>query len=157
MTESANRDVVVTSLENFSSLAVIGGEHAVVMDEPKVGARDGGMVSAPVFREIAQNILQEMKVATDAPVKPEGTVAQNIPEQPVTQAPIKNGTDKKAASAKPESKSKSADVPANKNKKPDLKKTNEKKFGEPGKLTAILERRFGQKSLDRKDETKIET
>ena len=36
---------------------------AVVMDEPKVGARDGGMVSAPVFQEIAQQILQEMKVS----------------------------------------------------------------------------------------------
>ena len=30
---------------------------AVVMDEPGVGARDGGMVSAPVFSEITQQIL----------------------------------------------------------------------------------------------------
>ena len=41
MTESANRDVVVTSLENFSSLAVIGGEHAVVIDEPREFLGDG--------------------------------------------------------------------------------------------------------------------
>jgi putative redox protein len=32
---SANRDVVVTSLDDFASLAVIGGEHSVVIDEPR--------------------------------------------------------------------------------------------------------------------------
>jgi putative redox protein len=32
---SANRDVVVHSLTDFSSLAVIGGEHSVVIDEPR--------------------------------------------------------------------------------------------------------------------------
>src|SRR5258706_226747 len=55
---------------------------AVVMDEPQVGARDGGMVSAPVFREIAQEILQEMKVPTDSAVKPAELVAKDIPEAP---------------------------------------------------------------------------
>lgn len=39
--ESANRDVIVTNLENFSSLAVIGGEHAVVIDEPREFHGDG--------------------------------------------------------------------------------------------------------------------
>ncbi|MGB2912359.1 MAG: penicillin-binding protein 2, partial [Pyrinomonadaceae bacterium] len=54
---------------------------AVVMDEPKVGGRDGGMVSAPVFREVAQQILEDMKVAKDAPFKQETLVAINdIPE-----------------------------------------------------------------------------
>lgn len=52
---------------------------AVVMDEPKSGARDGGMVAAPVFREIAQQLLFEMKVANDAPVRAEGLVAQVLP------------------------------------------------------------------------------
>lgn len=32
---SANRDVVVNSLPDFASLAVIGGEHSVVIDEPR--------------------------------------------------------------------------------------------------------------------------
>jgi putative redox protein len=32
---SANRDVVVTSLDDFASFAVIGGEHSVVIDEPR--------------------------------------------------------------------------------------------------------------------------
>jgi putative redox protein len=38
---SANRDVVVTSLDNFASLAVIGGEHTVVIDEPREFQGDG--------------------------------------------------------------------------------------------------------------------
>ena len=38
---------------------------AVVMDEPKSGARDGGGVAAPVFKEIADQILPELNVAQD--------------------------------------------------------------------------------------------
>lgn len=30
-----NRDVVVRSLENFASVAVVGGDHSVVIDEPR--------------------------------------------------------------------------------------------------------------------------
>ncbi|MBK8302660.1 MAG: penicillin-binding protein 2 [Chloracidobacterium sp.] len=60
---------------------------AVVMDEPKDGGRDGGMVSAPVFREVAQQILEDMKVAKDAPFKQETLVAINdIPETPPVDA-----------------------------------------------------------------------
>jgi cell division protein FtsI (penicillin-binding protein 3) len=124
---------------------------AVVMDEPKAGARDGGMVSAPVFREIAQNILQEMKVATDAPVKPETFVAKEVPTAPAA-------VDKKGAEIKPETgvKPKGAETPAKKEKIPDLKKTTEKKLNAPGKMTARVERRIYLSSiLD--DNTKVET
>ncbi|KHL12147.1 putative redox protein [Mumia flava] len=38
---SANRDVVVRSLDNFASVATIGGEHSVVIDEPREFAGDG--------------------------------------------------------------------------------------------------------------------
>lgn len=38
---------------------------AVVMDEPKVGGRDGGQVAGPVFREIAQQILPELNIKRD--------------------------------------------------------------------------------------------
>ena len=38
---------------------------AVVMDEPKSGARDGGGVSAPVFRQIAEGVLPELNVPRD--------------------------------------------------------------------------------------------
>ncbi|MEO6656517.1 MAG: penicillin-binding protein 2 [Pyrinomonadaceae bacterium] len=124
---------------------------AVVMDEPKVGARDGGMVSAPVFREIAQNILTEMKIPMDAPFKQETLVAKNVPEAPAKDiVDTKNGDVKSTNGAK----SKASEPPARKEKLKDLKKTNDKKFTAAGKLTALLNRRFDQ---TRTDNTKIET
>lgn len=48
---------------------------AVVMDEPKGGARDGGQVSAPVFRNIAEQILPELNVI------PDGTLRQNVGQE----------------------------------------------------------------------------
>ncbi len=83
---------------------------AVVIDEPTVGARDGGMVAAPVFKAIAEQILPELNVKQDgAPIK-ETQVAQDIPETngPKTKsvgdkADVKSGTsaDKRVAAEKP--------------------------------------------------------
>jgi cell division protein FtsI (penicillin-binding protein 3) len=53
---------------------------AVVMDEPKAGARDGGTVSAPVFRDIAQQLLVAMNVPRDLERSSQNTVADDIPE-----------------------------------------------------------------------------
>ncbi|MEO7672706.1 MAG: penicillin-binding protein 2, partial [Pyrinomonadaceae bacterium] len=53
---------------------------AVVMDEPKVGGRDGGQVAGPVFREIAQQILPELNV------KPEGFVAEDETVEDIPEA-----------------------------------------------------------------------
>ncbi len=50
----------------------------VVMDEPSGGARDGGQVSAPVFKEIAEQILPEMNVAPDANYVQENLTAQKF-------------------------------------------------------------------------------
>ncbi|MGI8788970.1 MAG: peptidoglycan D,D-transpeptidase FtsI family protein [Pyrinomonadaceae bacterium] len=50
----------------------------VVMDEPQGGARDGGQVSAPVFREIAEAILPELNVAPDANVVQKNLLAENV-------------------------------------------------------------------------------
>jgi cell division protein FtsI (penicillin-binding protein 3) len=104
---------------------------AVVMDEPQVGARDGGMVSAPVFREIAQNLLEEMKVAKDAPAKQESLEAKDIPE-----APVKAPNEKQAATNKPAPGPKETIKPALKEKPTDPKKTKEKSPNDPGRLTA---------------------
>lgn len=53
---------------------------AVVMNEPRGGGRDGGQVSAPVFREIAEAILPEMGVKPDIAIKQESLIAEVIPE-----------------------------------------------------------------------------
>jgi membrane peptidoglycan carboxypeptidase len=55
----------------------------VVIDEPR-GAYHGGDVAAPVFREIAEQILPDLTVTPDIEVKPSpGTVAQDT--KPLTQ------------------------------------------------------------------------
>jgi cell division protein FtsI/penicillin-binding protein 2 len=45
---------------------------AVVLDEPTGGARDGGQVSAPIFRNIAEQILPEMNVIPDGTLRQTG-------------------------------------------------------------------------------------
>jgi membrane peptidoglycan carboxypeptidase len=56
---------------------------AVVMDEPKSGARDGGQVSGPVFREIAEQILPELNVIPDANIQQEDLTAEKVPTETV--------------------------------------------------------------------------
>lgn len=123
---------------------------AVVMDEPKDGGRDGGMVAAPVFREVAQQILEDMKVAKDAPFKQETLVASNdIPEAPPVDAIKAKPGDKteKGTTAKP------AD-PADKSKTKDIKKTTDKKLDAKGKMTAIFKRRMTLKENAEPADTK---
>ena len=127
---------------------------AVIMDEPKVGARDGGMVAAPVFREIAQQILGEMKVAMDAPFKQEPLTAQNIREKP--EAEKLTG---KATGDKPQNGTlpKIAAPTTDKAKPKDIKKTKEIPLGKPGKMTARLNEPDDSQERRRTDAAKLET
>ncbi|MFM9903998.1 MAG: peptidoglycan D,D-transpeptidase FtsI family protein [Pyrinomonadaceae bacterium] len=112
---------------------------AVILDEPKVGARDGGMVSAPVFREIAQQILEQMKVPSDAAFRQEALIAKN------TQGTKPLETRKETASGEKSEKGvavKPGDPARDKAKSKDIKKTNEKKNDGKGKMTAFLKRRI---------------
>lgn len=111
----------------------------VVMDEPKAGSRDGGAVSAPVFQEIAQQLLQQLKVLPDASIKQETLIAIEIPETPVDDAVEKKSTEKKATGeTKPngESKPGSIEKPVGKAKTNDLKKVDNKKLPVVGRMTA---------------------
>lgn len=127
---------------------------AVVMDEPKAGARDGGMVSAPVFREIAQQILQEMKVLPDQPIKQESLTANITPETP-------QASDQPSGKAQPKPEATGRSKPtlpsAPKEKNPDGKRKNEKKLPEPGKLTALRSGEANVEGSERVRKTKIET
>lgn len=53
---------------------------AVVMDEPSGGGRNGGQVSAPVFKEIAEQVLPEMNVIPDGNIRQETLLAEVIEE-----------------------------------------------------------------------------
>ncbi len=90
----------------------------VVMDEPSGGARDGGQVSAPVFREIAEQILPELNVAPDANIRQETLTAEDIPTEI---AP--DSADKSAKTAKNEK----SDKKSGDSEKKNLKETKEQK------------------------------
>jgi len=121
---------------------------AIVIDEPKVGGRDGGQVAAPVFREIAEQILPALNVKPEWSIEQEEAIedipeaagignASNIDNNNVNaQAKPENS---KVASARPEtsieSKPESSDKKPEKPKmapKEDKAKTesSEKGFGE---------------------------
>lgn len=113
---------------------------AVVMDEPKAGGRDGGQVAAPVFREIAEQILPELNVKPD--LKIDSLIAENeeIPEAPVERSfavPVEESVIKK--STEPEAKTSSKE-PRTKIDKPKAfiakTKTAKKAVTEPEKKTA---------------------
>lgn len=146
---------------------------AVVIDEPKGGARDGGMVAAPVFREIAQQLLFEMKVANDAPVKADSLVAQTLPPTEtraidVTEMPsiAKSTTERtekteakttqeKTVVAKPKGRSPEPVETKQKNvtapKKPAVKKPD------PPKLNADVRNRISVSHFMERPRAKIET
>lgn len=99
----------------------------VVIDEPKVGGRNGGQVAGPVFREIAERILPELKVSPNSEKVPEGDT-EDFPEftVPMDSFPsILGGNDLTTTSVagRPEG-------PKTENYAPSKGKTNEGKTGD---------------------------
>ncbi len=72
---------------------------AVVLDEPQGALRNGGQVSAPIFREIAEQTLPELNIVPDETIHPDNLTAQEIPIE-IEIAPI--STQKKDAPKKAE-------------------------------------------------------
>ena len=68
----------------------------VVMDEPQTGARDGGTVSAPVFKDIAQTLLTAMNVPHDLTPSSSNSASADVPEV--------NGSDTPNVKGPPEEK-----------------------------------------------------
>ncbi|MDH3529508.1 MAG: penicillin-binding protein 2, partial [Acidobacteriota bacterium] len=61
-----NDEKYVSSFVGFAPVDNPAVVIAVVVEEPRGAFRNGGDVSAPVFREIAESILPELKIAPDA-------------------------------------------------------------------------------------------
>jgi len=123
---------------------------AVVMDEPKGGARDGGMVSAPVFRDIAQQVLQAMNVNPDMPIKPAEGIATNISVEPAPVTRVEKPREKERES---QNKTKSSKPVAGPEK---LKEPRDSKDGKGGSPIRSRPERPRQTSLSA-DKTKLET
>ncbi|MEJ7698332.1 MAG: penicillin-binding protein 2 [Pyrinomonadaceae bacterium] len=58
---------------------------AVVLDEPQGALRNGGQVSAPIFREIAEQILPELGVPSDIVIEDQDTAVQEVMGEPDAQ------------------------------------------------------------------------
>ncbi len=96
--KAINRAKYVSSFIGFAPAEKPAITIAVVMDEPKIGARDGGGAAAPVFREIAQNVLPELGVTRDLDSATAVIDNEDIPEtpgigatEPENEAPITGG------------------------------------------------------------------
>jgi cell division protein FtsI (penicillin-binding protein 3) len=77
-----NRSKYISSFIGFAPADNPAITIAVVMDEPKLGGRDGGGSAAPAFREIAETILPELNVARDLDTTSTVADAEDIPETP---------------------------------------------------------------------------
>ncbi|HUR98513.1 MAG TPA: penicillin-binding protein 2 [Pyrinomonadaceae bacterium] len=83
-TKGINRAKYVSSFIGFAPADNPAITIAVVMDEPKLGGRDGGGSAAPAFHEIAQTVLPELNIAPDMESTAPVAEAEEIPEDPGT-------------------------------------------------------------------------
>jgi cell division protein FtsI (penicillin-binding protein 3) len=81
-TKGINRAKYISSFIGFAPADKPAITIAVVMDEPKLGGRDGGGSAAPAFQEIAQAVLPELNVARDMDSKSTVADVEEIPEDP---------------------------------------------------------------------------
>ncbi|MCO6510820.1 MAG: penicillin-binding protein 2 [Aridibacter famidurans] len=68
-----NREKYISSFVGFAPANDSRVVIAITIDEPNGALRYGGQVAAPVFKQIAQQVLPELKVLRD------GTVPENVP------------------------------------------------------------------------------
>ncbi len=101
--KAVNRNKYVSSFIGFAPADNPEIVIAVVMDEPQGSERYGGQVAAPVFKEIAEQVLPELNVVPDIRLKDdfvaeqksdEGKNRDMIPEEP----PISDASDVSADS-----------------------------------------------------------
>lgn len=80
--KAINRTKYVSSFIGFAPAENPAITIAVVMDEPKIGGRDGGGAAAPAFREIAQTVLPELGISPDMESTNLVAESEDIPETP---------------------------------------------------------------------------
>jgi cell division protein FtsI (penicillin-binding protein 3) len=127
-TKRVERSKYVSSFVGFAPANDPKYVIAVVMDEPKSGARDGGSVAAPVFKEIAQQLLAIANVPRDlsddmsAPTVPVEDIPEiNGDEVPTVKAPV--GDDQPKATRPVEPKTDGQNLPTQKVPSTPLKKS----------------------------------
>lgn len=128
--KAINRNKYVSSFIGFAPADNPKVVIAVVMDEPQGANRNGGHVAAPVFADIAEQILPELNVTPDGTLPDDSKI--EIPEA------IENQTDFDTTVADTEvelktDKEEKADVGKKQNKSEKIKKSDKQKKKEDGK------------------------
>lgn len=91
-THTYSHTKLVASFAGFAPVSNPAISVAVVIDNPTVGTRYGAQTSAPVFSQVAQEVLEYLGVPHDQPLKTKSQMmlaAQDVPEE----SPIENGAD----------------------------------------------------------------
>ncbi len=148
--KAVNRNKYVSSFIGFAPADNPRVVIAVVMDEPQGALRNGGQVAAPVFREIAEQVLPELNVTPDGTLPDDFAVEEDelndnenpdlIEEESTKKEDKKKEKDKvnkkekvtKGRKTKPKEKPKESKNNKGKNGKStvaDRKKTGKKKTG----------------------------
>lgn len=78
-----NRNKYISSFVGFAPADDPRVVIAITIDEPSGGLRYGGQVAAPVFRQIAQQVLPELKVLRDGTVPEEVPLFDDPSEEPI--------------------------------------------------------------------------
>lgn len=125
-----NENKYVSSFIGFAPVENPAVVIAIILDEPQGATRDGGHVSAPIFREIAEGILPELNVA------PDGFARQEISED------IIEGKEFKTEKSEKSTDKKLSPKPTEKTFEKTEKATNSvnSKMSKDGKIDAPVEK-----------------
>jgi cell division protein FtsI (penicillin-binding protein 3) len=93
VTRTYSHTKLVASFAGFAPVSNPAISVAVVIDTPTVGTRYGGETSAPVFAEVAQQVLEYLGIPHDQPLKTKKEIAQIAQTDLVDDTPEDNGAD----------------------------------------------------------------
>ncbi|QHS51828.1 penicillin-binding protein [Edaphobacter sp. 12200R-103] len=89
-THTYSHTKLVASFAGFAPVSNPAISIAVVIDTPTVGTRYGGETSAPVFQEVAQEVLEYLGVPHDQPLRTKKQMIEATKEV-AKESPIENG------------------------------------------------------------------
>ena len=92
-THTYSHTMLVASFAGFAPVSSPAISVTVVIDNPTVGSRYGAAVSAPVFHQVAQQVLEYLGVPHDQPVKSEQQMELAEKDASADDVPDGNGAD----------------------------------------------------------------
>src|SRR5579871_694783 len=93
VTHTYSHTKLVASFAGFAPVSNPAISVAVVIDTPTVGSRYGAETSAPVFAEVAQQVLEYLGVPHDQPLKAKKDLVASVKSDEAEEAPTDSGAD----------------------------------------------------------------